>query len=170
MTVPAAEHRLTPYTHWWACHPTGPAYAAAWPSILDATIRIFGLAAGHHITVRGPGGYGPPIISRRKGIHLGGNAAEGLHGRPLRLPAPLRHPNPGSGARTARGSVDTGRLAYDTVVTAVLVRCHHLIGDRFSIRCDGNGDTEWQHGAVDGIPAARQLPATCFGHRRRHRR
>lgn len=157
---------MVPYKHWWAFHPTEARYAGAWLNILQDSIRIIAYAhATHGIAVHGPGGYGQPILSRRNGIHLGGDVSASLHRQPLLLPAPDRdpHPSPCGTPAAARGSADTGRHPYDTVVAAILLRCHLLLGHDFSIRSDGDWNREWAHGCAAGVPGPRALLADLLG-------
>jgi hypothetical protein len=153
------------YQHWWACYPTETAYVHAWPTILDDTLRIVTRAATAGITVHGPDGYGTPILDQYDGIAVGGDAAHRRHAQPLRLPAPHRNPvpTPCATAPATTGSIDTGRHLYDTVIAAILLRCHPLLGNHFAIRSDGDWDTEWAHGARIGYPGARTLVTDLFG-------
>jgi hypothetical protein len=154
------------YAHWWACYPTAPAYAHAWPQILHDSLRIITRAVASGINICGPHGYCAPVIDRYAGIRIGGDAAHGRHQQPLLLPPPPRHPCPSpDGTRQATtGSVDTARHPYDSVAAAILLRTHQLLGHHhFAIRSDGDWNNEWAYGARTGYLPARTLVTDLFG-------
>jgi hypothetical protein len=153
------------YTHSWACHPTEPAYARAWAQILADTATILDELAFLGIALAGPNGSGTPILDYHVGIAVNGDAAAGQAREPLALPAPHRNPYPlPCGVRAAStGGCDTGRHPYDLAVTAILLRCHLLLGDDFAIRSEGGWDTDWAGGIHPDLPGPRPLLTDLFG-------
>jgi hypothetical protein len=140
------------YTQQYAYKPDDPAFLAAWPQMVADARRLIGQATYHGIEV-GPGAPGvsqqPEAETSRKAIWLNGIRGESCE--TFYLPGPGR----GANERIAYqqgwlGDVDyvwlfckTDHQPYDTVVAAILLRCHVLAPDAFVIGSDGSWGQEW---------------------------
>jgi hypothetical protein len=143
------------YSHSWACDPASVAYVHRWPRIVADTQRIAGHLATLGVDLAGPDGTGALSVDH-DGIAFNG---PGEHaGQPFTLPAPTREPG-----TVHRGHCATGLLPYDLAVTAVLLRCHTLLGNEFIMRSSGRWHDEWLLGVRPGQPGARQILAALFG-------
>jgi hypothetical protein len=156
------------YGHYWAYQFTHPGYQQAWPTILDDTRRIIDRVRLDGTVIAGPDGYRRPVLDPDEGIEFNGDATTDLNYDAFQLLPPM----PTSTVRppTATASCRTNRNPYDIAVAAVLLRCHLLLPDLFTIDSDGSWDGEWARGAMyesRGGPAtmlsARDLVAGLFG-------
>ncbi|URN05400.1 hypothetical protein LUW74_20150 [Actinomadura madurae] len=108
----------------------------------------------------------PPVTDER--ILFTGSVADELDGEPLEIrPTPdHRQPYQYDPARSIRTFRKTNRHPYDLAVCAVLLRCHMLAPEAFSIDSDGEWDDEWANGATKPPPlglSPRALVAELFG-------
>jgi hypothetical protein len=152
------------YTHYFSYHPDTPAFRAAWPGMRADADRVLDRveAAGIRLCRDPFEGTLPPEYEV---IAFNGSMDDDLCGEPLvvapRLPGPSR--------RTESGRVihfcKTGRNPYDVAVATILLRCHRLLPDQFSINSDGAWDAEWWYGESrpSGLLSARGLAAELFG-------
>jgi hypothetical protein len=151
------------YTHYWSVRRADPAFAAAWPTILDDTRRIIAAVRRHGIVVAGPDGLGRPTIDQHAGIALNGDATTDLDAEPFQLDPPLPAAPAGARLRFCK----TNAKPYDLAVTAILLRCRLLLPDTVALRSDGDWDTHWRDGRAvyGGVTAwgARNLVAALFG-------
>jgi hypothetical protein len=122
------------YTHCWRYQPHSPAYAAAWPAIVQDSNRIIA-ALSARIAIGGSHAVGVPLLSTVDGIAYNGNP--GQDGDTFLLAAP---------GTTQRQwwHCKTGGLPYDLAVTATLLRCHLLLPTTFLIASDGDWNTDWK--------------------------
>jgi hypothetical protein len=155
------------YKHWWACYPTEPAYANAWPQILRDSLRIVTRAVAHGINVCGPNGYASPVIDQFDGIRIGGDAAHRRHEQPLVLPAAHRNPHPAPcGTRRPRPARSTPRATRTTAWSprscCAATSCW-ATSSPSAPTAEGGWTSEWAHGACAGHLPARTLVADLFG-------
>lgn len=138
-------------------------YRRAWPAILADTRRIIDAVRTAGVAIAGPDGRRSPILDPTHGVGFNGDAYTDLDGDPFTLLAPTP---PTELPVPATASCRTGRKPYDLAVAAVLLRCHLLLPDLFTIGSDGRWDVEWAHGPlptrVASTLSARQLVASLF--------
>jgi hypothetical protein len=151
------------YRHFWVYRSTEHRYAARWPTILADTARILARTADLGIIICGPDGHGAPVVDTHRGIAFNGDTSG--HTEPLRLSTPHRNPYPSPCGipAPATGSCQTGRRVYDVAVAAVLLRCHLLLGDDFTVCSDGDWGLEWAIGVRVGQPSPRHVISALFG-------
>ncbi len=155
------------YTNCWAYQPTHPAYANAWPTILDDTRTIINRVRKAGIVIAGPDGHCRPILDPTDGIGFNGDATSDLDCEAFQLLAPLSAIR--RGTPTATAFCKTNRKPYDLAVAAVLLRCVMLVPEAFAIASNGRLEREWTHGAMAFDPAqpaelgARAVVAELFG-------
>lgn len=153
------------YTQSFAYKPDDPEFLAAWPQMVADARRIIGHAEDAHGLRVGPGVAGipgrPAAETSRKAIWLNGADGEGFE--------TFYMPGPGPDANERIdyqkgwfGDVDyvwsfckTEQRPYDTIVAAILLRCHVLAPHAFVIGSDGRWGLEWAR--------PRALYRECFG-------
>lgn len=153
------------YTHHFMLQPGSAEYAEAWPQVVGDARRICDAVTKLGIHLAGPDGHGTFIVGS-EGIGFNGSGAEFM-GEPLLLPPPGPvEPGAPADCRLWR-YVKTSRKPYDLAVTVVLLRCHMLLGDRFTIGSDGDWAGEWaapnRIGGQMDLPSTRQLASQLFG-------
>jgi len=125
------------YLHHWEFTPADPAYATAWPAILDSTRAVIAHVRGAGVVIAGPDGLHRPLIDRVDGVSFNGDATTDLDYEELYLPAP------GGQATPMFAFCKTNAKPYDLAVTALLLRVYLLIPKTFAIDSDGSWDRDW---------------------------
>jgi ribosome modulation factor len=169
---PREHHR--DYDQFYAYKPDDPEFIKAWPRMVADARRLIKHARHAHGLHVGPGISGvkghPYAETNQRRIWLnGGTPAESFD--PLLIwPAGGRARDRIRNQRGWFGDVDyvwqychTGRLPYDTVVCAILLRCHVLAPRAFVIGSRAAWEGEWRDGASDVVHSPRALYRECFG-------
>ncbi|GAB4054765.1 hypothetical protein [Catellatospora paridis] len=147
------------YTRSFTLQPGSAAYAAAWPQMLADTELILQTVSRRGIALCGPLGTGKPQLDPAVGIGFNGNLDSGHGCDSLWLPAP---------GPVAAGAPDDARvwrytktigLPYDLAVTSVLLRCHLLAPDAFTI----GGSGTWHDWTTPVGHNPRDLVTDLFG-------
>jgi hypothetical protein len=146
------------YAHYWSVRRSDPAYATAWPGIIDDTRRIIEAVRGLGVVVAGPDGHRRPVLDPTRGIAFNGDATTGLRYESFVLAPPTLPVQPAK-PRYSWAFCKTDEQPYDLAVTAVLLRCRLLLPGVFLIASDG----EWAQGVQPGLPSARSLVGDLFG-------
>ncbi len=146
------------YSHYWAYQPSHPAYAKAWPTILDDTRRIIEHVRQAGTVIAGPDGHRRPILDPTDGVEFNGDATSDLDGEPFQLLAPL---SPVSGGTpTATAFCKTSRKPYDLAVAAVLLRCTMLVPEAFAVSASTGGARTVVADLFGAAPAGNPLRPT----------
>jgi hypothetical protein len=154
------------YTHRYSYCTTAAAFQHAWPQMVADARRIVERVEAAGVVLRQPGDESPPVTDEC--ILVNGEAAEELDGEPLVIRRTTGGMQPAGCDRTGnvRTFCKTHRFPYDLAVCAILLRCHRLAPEAFSIDSDGDWDDEWADGAqgprVKGL-SARGLVSELFG-------
>lgn len=133
------------YTHTWRYQPHSPAYATAWPAIVEDSNRIIAALSGR-IAISGPDASGVPLLSTADGIAYNGSPGKEAQAFLLAVPGTTQR---------QWWYCKTDRLPYDLAVTATLLCCHLRLPAEFLIGSNGNWDTDWK--------PARRLIKRLFG-------
>jgi hypothetical protein len=160
------------YTEYFAFLPDHPTFVTTWPQMVADARRIVDHARDEHGIAVGDGdeGHVDADTSEKTGIWVNGITPD-VALETLWIPGP--GPDAHERIRTQRGwfgDVDyvwmfakTGRLPYDTIVCAILLRCRVLCPRAFAIGSDGAWGREWRCGAWDGCFSPRALYRELFG-------
>ncbi len=163
------------YTHNYAYLPDRPAFRKAWPQMVADARRIIDHAASEYGVGIGPGVLGDPEHPGPQtsvdglGIWLNG-APPALASETLWIPPPGEHTRDRLLDQNGWFAVvdyvwmfcKTARLPYDSVVCAILLRCHVLAPTMFVVGSDGGWGREWAHGADPRELSPRVLYSDLF--------
>jgi hypothetical protein len=122
------------YIHTWRYQPHSPAYAAAWPGIVEDSNRIIAALSGR-IAISGPHASGVPLLSARDGIAYNGGPGQEAQAFLLAVPGTTQR---------QWWYCKTDGLPYDLAVTATLLCCHLRLPAEFLIASDGDWNTDWK--------------------------
>ncbi|AEV84409.1 hypothetical protein ACWT_3386 [Actinoplanes sp. SE50] len=153
------------YLHYWSLLLNDPAYQAAWPQLVNDTVRIVDAVRRAGIDLAGPLGDNRPILDATGDLTFNGDRVAGHAADTFTLRRPQ---NGGDRPQWIAGYCDTKRFPYDLAVAATLLRCHLLVPTALTLSSDGSWERQWKYGKkLPGrrrrAPAARTLLTDLFG-------